>query len=263
MTIDLAQSPEGSRNTAGFAEYTRRIGYQLRGATRLFLPQVLVIAVSPAAFGGEVVRPPHAIPGRYHVILENASAVDVPTVAAGLAARHNGTVIKSYKNILPAFSVSIADSDADALADEPGVVSVEQVARMFPSQSLSTSCAVDSNIYWYLDRVDRQTYALDGQYRYSQLGTGVIAYVVDSGIMQAHQEFAPGTRVLRGQSFGDARQCGIDYGTAPCEGAIKSDDLGSHGTGVASVLGGTMSGIAKNVYLVPLVWLPCNYLIVV
>lgn len=72
-------------------------------------------------------------------------------------------------------------------------------------------------------------------------GTGVFAYVIDSGIRSTHTEF--GGRVVPGVSFVDD-----GLGTADCTG---------HGSHVAGIIGGAHFGAAKNVTLVPVRVINC------
>jgi len=95
---------------------------------------------------------------------------------------------------------------------------------------------------WGLDRIDQNLLPLNNQYSYVTTGTGVDAYVFDTGILGSHQEF--GTRVLAGfTSISDS------IGTTDCHG---------HGTHVAGTIGGSEYGVAKLVSLIPVRVLGCN-----
>jgi len=57
------------------------------------------------------------------------------------------------------------------------------------------------NLLWHLDRIDQSDGSLDGQYRRRNLGGGTVVYVMDTGVMAAHSEFATvagGSRVIAG-----------------------------------------------------------------
>jgi hypothetical protein len=85
-----------------------------------------------------------------------------------------------------------------------------------------------------LDRIDQTSLPLDHTYHYpSSGGAGVHVYVIDSGIHASHTEF--GGRVSGGYDF-------IDGDSDP-------DDEFGHGTAVASIIGGSTYGVAKDVYL--------------
>ncbi|KAI9221778.1 peptidase S8/S53 domain-containing protein [Blastocladiella britannica] len=82
---------------------------------------------------------------------------------------------------------------------------------------------------------------MDGVYRFdTEGGLHATVYVLDSGINADHSEFgnfdgSPGSRAS------------MNYTTIPAE---PLTDAGSHGTGVAAVIGGRDSGVAKQTTLV-------------
>jgi len=78
-------------------------------------------------------------------------------------------------------------------------------------------------------------------YNYTNTGTGVTAYILDTGIRFSHSEF--GGRAVSGF---DA----VDGGSA--------DDCNGHGTHVAGTVGGANYGVAKNVSLVAVRVLNCS-----
>ena len=94
---------------------------------------------------------------------------------------------------------------------------------------------------WGLDRIDQREANLNDTYNYSFTGSGVTVYVFDSGINSSHNEFSgrvkPGFSVV---SDGN--------GTEDCTG---------HGTHSASLIGGNIYGVAKNVQLIPVRVLNC------
>src|SRR5712692_2033723 len=57
------------------------------------------------------------------------------------------------------------------------------------------------DLLWHLDRIDQLDGALDGQYHRRHLGAGSVIYVMDTGVLASHAEFAEpggGTRVIAG-----------------------------------------------------------------
>lgn len=145
---------------------------------------------------------------------------------------------------LPApVTVAQAEALAAALEKAPEVISAEPdyVIRLdtsvVPAQTLSASVTQPSPT-WGLDRIDQVTLPLDGAYNYESDGSGVTAYIVDTGIRASHNEFAG--RVQRG----------ADCTSGTCVQGGNVDGHG-HGTHVSGTVGGTTYGVAKKVTLIP------------
>ena len=92
---------------------------------------------------------------------------------------------------------------------------------------------------WGIDRVTDRDLVLDGSYPYdaAAAGTGVVAYVIDTGITVGHEEFQG--RAMFGANF-------IDY---PSD-RKRETDCNGHGTHVAGTIGSATYGIAKDVTLI-------------
>src|SRR5687768_11025102 len=106
-----------------------------------------------------------------------------PALAGGQLARaYGGSVGHVYRLALNGFSFHGSAAGASALARNPKVTLVEADAevRLDTTQSGAT---------WGLDRIDQRTLPLSTTYSYDTTGAGVTAYVIDSGILTAHQEF--------------------------------------------------------------------------
>lgn len=96
-----------------------------------------------------------------------------------------------------------------------------------------------------LDRIDQRSLPLNQRYSFRYDGTGVLIFVVDTGLFANHSEFK-GDRVKP--------LCGFDSFLSKSRNAtakkkLCSDDV-AHGTFVAGVVAGTVSGVAKNATLV-------------
>lgn len=87
---------------------------------------------------------------------------------------------------------------AEWLADED-IVAIE------PVQTVHKSAIQAGSAYWHLDRLDGGEASipnLDGRYSYTRLGSGVTAFVLDSGVRLTHEQF--GGRASFGfDTFGD------------------------------------------------------------
>ena len=102
--------------------------------------------------------------------------------------------------------------------------------------------AVQSNAIWGLDRIDQRSLPLDRNYNANFDGSGVTAYVIDTGVNNNHEEF--GGRSVSGYDFVD--------------NDADSSDCNGHGTHVAGTIGGSQYGVAKNVNIVGVRVLSCS-----
>ncbi len=127
---------------------------------------------------------------------------------------------------LKGYSIRLSEKEAIKLSQDSRVDYVEQDQVM----SLSTT---QSSATWGLDRVDQRNLPLNGTYTYNYNGTGIHAYIIDTGIYISHTDFG-GRASVAHDSVGDG-QNGID-----CNG---------HGTHVSGTVGGATYGVAKNVTL--------------
>jgi subtilisin family serine protease len=101
---------------------------------------------------------------------------------------------------------------------------------------------IESNATWGLDRIDQRALPLSTTYRYTNTGSGVRAYIIDTGILTTHREFG-------GRAVGGYTAIKDGRGTTDCNG---------HGTHVAGTVGGATYGVAKAVQLVAVRVLDCS-----
>ncbi|TQL69574.1 subtilisin family serine protease [Nocardioides albertanoniae] len=169
-----------------------------------------------------------AIDGSYIVVMKGngAKAKADAADARALAKKKGGSVKFAYDKAITGFSATL-DADAlDALRADPDVDYVEanQVVKASGDQANPT---------WGIDRIDQRNLPLNSNYHYDYTGSGVKAYIIDTGIRSAHAEF--GGRVISGYT---------------AIGSSTEDENG-HGTHVAGTVGGSTYGVAKSVTLVP------------
>lgn len=174
------------------------------------------------------------IAGKYIVVF-NDRVQDVPGLARGLTAANNGTLRFTYQRALRGFAADLPERAAEALSHNPNVAYVEQdqVMRAFD---------VENNATWGLDRIDQRARTLSTTYTYTATGSGVTAYIIDTGILLSHDEF--GGRAVEGF---DAVTTGG-----------HATDCNGHGTHVSGTVGGSTYGVAKAVTLVAVRVLDCN-----
>lgn len=208
---------------------------------RLLIAILALALTAPVLFaqdGSKLKKAKRAVPNSYIVVLEDGiSAIDdslpefsreenIRRIAAGLAARHGGTVGRLFKTSVKGFSARMSPEQAADLSRDPRVKYVEEDFFVRKEES-------QTGAPWALDRIDQRYSNLNGIYDYDTSGTGVHAYVMDTGIRSTHEQF--GGRVVFGADFVGDGQNGND-----CDG---------HGTHVAGIVGGAIHGVAKNVTL--------------
>jgi subtilisin family serine protease len=187
-------------------------------------------------------HPDRKIPNSYIVVLDQ----DAPGAAGdpGAAAADADEVILStssarvkhvYANALRGFSAEMTEDDALALSNDPRVRFVEE-------DSVMEIVTTQTNATWGLDRIDQRSLPLSGTYSYASTGSGVNAYIIDTGIRVSHTQFG-GRASVAFDAVGDGRN-GID-----CNG---------HGTHVSGTVGGSTYGVAKSVRLFAVRVLSCS-----
>jgi subtilisin family serine protease len=191
------------------------------------------LAISPANRSSGPLGTP--IPGHYIVVFEN-NGLSVASMAASIAAQHQSTIEHTYSTALRGVALPLTAAEANAMRADPNVAFVEQ------DQVVTLTSVTETNAPWGIDRTDQRALPLNATYVANADGTGVTAYMIDSGINYANPE------------FGGRAVMGIDLITA---GGTATDCHG-HGTGTASLVGGARYGVAKNIRLVAVRVSDCN-----
>jgi len=203
----------------------------------LFLLLALPGAAVAQGDGSTLIREaksPRAVKDQYIVVLNHG--IDLPATASDMAQTYRGKTLHVYQRVLNGFAVRLPAAAAEALARDPRVAYVEQ------DQEISLSATQTNPPSWGLDRIDQRDLPLSNSYTYNFDGTGVHAYVIDTGIRTTHNDFG-------GRASGDFTSINDGNGANDCNG---------HGTHVAGTVGGSAHGIAKNVRLHAVRVLSCS-----
>ncbi|MFN2525120.1 MAG: S8 family serine peptidase [Actinomycetota bacterium] len=169
-----------------------------------------------------------------YIVVLKESVDDPRAVAREHASEHAAELSHVYEFALKGYAARIPEGRLNALRADERVAYVEEdlpVAKV----------ATQTSATWGLDRIDQRDLPLNSSYTYNATGSGVTAYIIDTGIRFSHSEF--GGRAVSGVDK-------IDGGTA--------DDCDGHGTHVAGTVGGSTYGVAKQVRLVAVRVLDCN-----
>lgn len=191
------------------------------------------VDVEPAAVSAQDAG--EVIPGQYIVVFKSHVA-DAKGKAKEKTSKHNGILKHTYGAALKGFAAELTEAAAADLARDPDVAYVEQ------DQVMHATAGVESGATWGLDRIDQRARPVDGLYHWSNDGTGITAYIIDTGILLSHSE------------FGGRASTGYDAVTA----GGSAIDCNGHGTHVSGTVGGTTYGVAKNVRLVAVRVLDCG-----
>jgi subtilisin family serine protease len=201
---------------------------------------LVCLLVVPAVFAGgpkkdKIKKAKNKVEGQYIVVLEGRYAADAAAISDELVTKHRGRMKHFYDKALKGFAAEMSEADALALADDHRVAYVEEdgVVQLVATQTGAT---------WGLDRIDQRNRPLNGSYTYNATGSGVKAYIVDTGINTGHADF--GGRAIDGYDAVD--------------GALPAADCQGHGTHVAGTVGSATWGVAKGVTLVAVRVLDCN-----
>ena len=156
---------------------------------------------------------------------------DAPGLARKLVADHGGNVRFTYQHALKGFAGTIPPQAIEGIRQNPNVDYVEPDGVV--------TMTVGS---WGLDRIDQRALPLDNSYSPVGTGTGVDAWIIDTGV-----DYGLTTEM----SFDTTRDWDFvsgDDDASDCEG---------HGTHVAGTVGSQTYGVAPNVTVIGVRVLNC------
>ncbi|MFI8851165.1 S8 family serine peptidase [Streptomyces sp. NPDC053499] len=200
------------------------------GATLLTLPA----GASPAEGTVLGAGAKGAVKGDYIVLLKGDPAkgtgVRAATEAGNLTEEYGGKVEHTYHAALNGYSAKgLSAQEARRLAAD------DKVAKVVQAREITAHATQTRPPSWGQDRVDQASKSLNKKYTYpGSAGSGVTAYVIDSGVRVSHQDF--GGRAANGRDI-------VDNDKTAQDGA-------NHGTHVAGTIAGTKYGIAKKAKIV-------------
>ncbi|HEX2781152.1 MAG TPA: S8 family peptidase [Gemmatimonadaceae bacterium] len=211
----------------------KRLGMLTIVAVGVVACQDAAAPTAPEARTEPVVAPvAQAIPNQYIVVLREGSG-DFHTMVGRYALKAGAKVKYEYSAVIHGFAGVMSAEAAAALAKDPGVAYVEQ------DQVMHTT-TTQSGATWGIDRIDQRSLPLSGTYTYTSTGTGVRAYIIDTGIQTSHPQFGGRASAVYDAFGGNGQDCN------------------GHGTHVAGTVGSSTYGVAKNVYLRAVRVLDCN-----
>lgn len=178
-----------------------------------------------------------AIENQYIVVFKDAAPAAGKRAAMDMVAQRRGgnSIARTY-TVIPGFAGTLDEDTLQQLRLDPNVAYIEV------DQTITLS-AIQTSPRPGLDRIDERTLPRDGLYDDRGFnGTGVHAYVIDTGLRADHVEFT-------GRVGSGATAINDGRGTGDCNG---------HGTHVASTVLGTVTGVAKKTIIHPIRVLDCN-----
>ncbi|CCQ12842.1 Alkaline serine exoprotease A precursor [Pseudoalteromonas luteoviolacea B = ATCC 29581] len=168
-----------------------------------------------------------------------ANEMPLESIETTLEHHYGVNIIKRFEGEFNASVIQASTQQIQQLRalDHIAYIELDNWLRVAPIQSKSVR-----SLTWGLDRIDQRNLPLDNAFIYHEVGQGVTAYVIDTGIAIEHQQFQG--RAKHGWDFVDNDQV--------------AEDCNGHGTHVAGTIGGNEYGVAKASSLVAVKVLDCQ-----
>ncbi|KAL6879360.1 alkaline proteinase [Trichoderma novae-zelandiae] len=202
-------------------------------------------ALLPAVFAAPAVnhKLPEAVPNKFIITLKDGTSIDADSHLTWVKDLHRRSLSKrSTAGVEKTYSIDTWNAYAGEFDEEtvkqikanPNVASVEPDYIMWLSDIVEDKRALttQTGAPWGLGTVSHRSSGSTSYIYDTSAGSGTFAYVVDSGINIAHQQFGG--------------RASLGYNAA---GGDHVDTLG-HGTHVSGTIGGSTYGVAKQASLV-------------
>ena len=225
---------------ATIAEIKQRLPSVLGVVGASATPEVATILAARPAGPADASRAASAQTTRRYVVVFKEASGSAATRTQELMRGRAGEVSFVYSHAVQGFAVTLPDTAAEAFLQ--AMENNPLVDRVEVDQPITLSQTTQTNAIWGLDRSDQRDLPLSGSYSYTESGSSVRAYVIDTGILAGHVDFG-------GRVSGGYTAIADTNGTSDCNG---------HGTHVAGTIGAATWGIAKAVALVPVRVLDCT-----
>jgi len=121
-------------------------------------------------------------------------------------------------------------------------LSEDSRVKFVEEDSMMHTTVTQTNPPWGLDRIGQRDLPLNQVYSYTATGSGVNAYIIDTGIRVTHTQFG-GRASVGFDAVGDGQ---------------NGNDCNGHGTHVSGTVGGSTFGVAKAVRLFAVRVLSCS-----
>jgi subtilisin family serine protease len=211
----------------------RTVGLAATSAA-LFLAACQDIPSAPEPQSPSKAVTPERAEGDYIVVFREP-VLDPDRLTDQLVGAAGGRVLYRYRAALKGFAATLPEAALEGIAQNPNVAYVE-------ADGVMSAITVQNSATWGIDRIDQRALPLSGTYQYDATGSGVRAYIIDTGVRSTHSEFT-------GRTTSGFTSINDGWGTNDCHG---------HGTHVAGTVGGTVYGVAKGVTVVPVRVLGCQ-----